>query len=72
MAAGRTLLRQGDSILAVGTPDMLDKFQRVVGRRSDEDLYRAPGKVAQRRIVVTNKDVLGKTVGELALENGYS
>ena len=68
VAAGGTLLRQGDSILAVGTPDMLDKFQRVVGRRSDEDLYRAPGKVAQRRIVVTNKDVLGKTVGELALD----
>jgi putative transport protein len=47
---------------------MLDKFQRVVGRRSDEDLYRAPGKVTQRRIVVTCKEVLGMTVGELALD----
>lgn len=68
VATGGTLLRQGDSILAVGIPEMLDSFQREVGRRSDEDLYRAPGKVAQRRIVVTNKDVLGKTVAELELD----
>jgi putative transport protein len=67
-ATGRTLLQHGDSILAVGAPKMLDHFQRVVGRRSEEDLLRAPGKVAQRRIVVTRKDVLGKTVGELALD----
>jgi putative transport protein len=53
VATGGMLLQHGDSILAVGTGDMLDKFQRVVGRRSDEDLYRAPGKVTQRRIVVT-------------------
>jgi putative transport protein len=68
VAAGGTLLGHGDSILAVGSPAMLDRFQRVVGRRSDEDLYQAPGKVAQRRVVVTCKDVLGKTVAELALD----
>jgi putative transport protein len=67
-AAGGTLLQHGDSILVVGAPTMLDQFQRVVGRRSEEDLLRAPGRVAQRRIVVTRKDVLGKTVGELALD----
>ena len=67
-AAGRTLLQHGDSILAVGAPKMLDQVQRAVGRRSEEDLLRAPGKVAQRRIVVTRKDVLGRTVGELALD----
>jgi putative transport protein len=67
-AAGKTVLQVGDSILAVGSGPMLDQFQRVVGRRSDEDLRLAPGNVTLRRIVVTRKDVLGRTVGELALD----
>jgi putative transport protein len=68
VAASDTLLERGDCILAVGPRRMLDRFQRVVGRRSDEDLYRAPGNVAQRRVVVTRQEVLGRTVGELALD----
>lgn len=68
VAAGAALLQVGDAISVVGTSDMLDRFQLVVGRKSDEDLRLAPGKIAFRRIVVTRKEVLGKTVGELALE----
>jgi putative transport protein len=67
-AAGKAALQVGDSILAVGPPTMLDQFQRVVGRRSDEDLRLAPGNVTHRRIVVTTRSVLGKTVAELALD----
>ena len=37
---------------------MLDQFQRVVGRRSEEDLRLAPGNVTNRRVVVTKKDVV--------------
>ena len=69
VAAGRTVLQLGDSILVIGTPAMLDQFQRVVGRRSDEDLRLAPGKVGLRRIVVTRQDVLGRTIAELALDS---
>jgi len=54
--------------VAVGTRAMLDQFQRVVGRRSEEDLRRAPGHVTYRRVMVTHKGVLGKTVGDLALD----
>jgi putative transport protein len=67
-AAGNTILQCGDSIVAVGTRPMLDQFQRVVGRRSDEDLRLVPGNVTQRRVVLTRKELLGKTVGELALD----
>jgi len=67
-AAGHTILQHGDMIVAVGARAMLDQFQRVVGRQSDEDLRLAPGNLTQRRVVVTGKDVLGKTVGELALD----
>ena len=70
-AAGNTLLQAGDAISAIGTHAMLGQFQRVVGRRSDEDLRLAPGNVTHRRIVVTRKDALGQTVGELALDSRF-
>jgi putative transport protein len=66
-----THLHIGDSILAVGTLRSLDQFERVVGRPSDEELIAVPGAVTHRRIVVTNVDVLGKTIEELDLELLY-
>jgi putative transport protein len=69
LAAANTVLKNGDHIVAVGTGAMLDRFQQVVGRRSDEDLFQAPGGVTTLRVVVTNKRVLGKTVRELGLDH---
>jgi putative transport protein len=66
---GQTILRQGDTLLAVGTQPALDGFQRIIGRRSDEDLLNVPSQVKQMRVVVTHKQVLGKTVRELGLEH---
>src|SRR5262245_49279972 len=57
----------GDTLLAVATAPLLDRFERLVGRRSDDDLLSAPGPVTYRRIAVTNKQVLGKSVAELGL-----
>ncbi len=64
-----TLLHRGDTLLAVGTRASLDQFQRIIGRKSDEDLLNVPSQVTQRRVVVTHKQVLGKTVQELGLEH---
>src|SRR5260221_226019 len=47
LAAGGTVLKNGDRIVAVGTGAMLDRFQQVVGRRSDEDLRLRFGDVLQ-------------------------
>lgn len=63
-----TELRAGDTILAVGTEELLDQLERLIGKRSDEDLMAAPGKITFRRIVVTHRRVLGKTVAELGFE----
>jgi putative transport protein len=71
VAVGHIVLQTGDAIAAVGTRAGLENFQRVVGRRSDEDLRRAPGNVTFRRVVVTHRDVLGKTLGELALDTRH-
>ncbi|HSH16461.1 MAG TPA: putative transporter [Verrucomicrobiae bacterium] len=66
---GDTVLHRGDTLLAVGTRTALDRFQRIIGRKSDEDLLNVPSQVTQRRVVVTHKQVLGKTVQELGLEH---
>jgi putative transport protein len=70
-AMGKTPLHPGDCIAVVGSRAMLDRFEHVVGRQSNEDLRLAPGNVTEREIVVTHKDVLGKTIGELALDVSY-
>jgi putative transport protein len=71
LAAGATMLKNGDRIVAVGTGPMLDRFQQVVGRRSDEDLLQAPGGLTSVRVVVTSKRALGKSVRELGLDHLY-
>jgi putative transport protein len=69
LAAGGTVLKKGDQIVAVGTGVMLERFERIVGRRSNEDLLQAPGGVTSLRVVVTSERALGKTVGELGLDH---
>ena len=69
LAAGATVLKKGDRIVAVGAGAMLDQFERAVGRRTDEDLLQAAGSVASLRVVVTSKRVLGKSVSELGLDH---
>jgi putative transport protein len=70
-ATDATVIRRGDRIAVVGTPAALDRFERVVGRRSDEDLVLAGGDITFRRVVVTDGAVLGRTVGELNLDDRF-
>jgi putative transport protein len=69
LATASTVLRSADRILAVGTGAMLDRFQRIVGRRSDEDLLQAAGDLTFLAVVVTSNRALGKTVRELGLDH---
>jgi putative transport protein len=66
-----TILRRGDILLAVGTARNLEGFRRVVGRKSQEDLLAAPGRVRQQRVVVTHRDVVGKSLAQLGLDVLY-
>jgi putative transport protein len=70
-ATPATVLEQGDAILVVGTKQMLDRFQLVVGTVCADDLIHVPSQVIHRRVVVTNKRVLGKTIKELGLDHLY-
>jgi len=66
-----TILALGDLVLAVGTPDSLEKLRVIIGRTSDEDLLTLPGPVRHTRVVVTRREVLGRPVSELALDQVY-
>jgi putative transport protein len=70
-ATRESALSVGDTILVVGTSHGLDQFERVVGRSSQENLLELAGPVTYRRIVVTNVEVLGKSIKELDLEFLY-
>ncbi|MFO1459200.1 MAG: putative transporter [Verrucomicrobiota bacterium] len=71
-ATGDTVIHGGDVLLAVGTPEALRDFQRIVGKPSSADLLHAPGSASYRRVLVTQKSVLGKTVRELNLEHRFN
>jgi putative transport protein len=68
-ATPETRLHTGDVIMAVGTQAHLEQFRLVIGSVSDENLMKAPGSITYRRVVLTNKRMLGKTVRELGLEH---
>lgn len=58
----------GDVLLAVGTRRRLEQFQKIVGSVAAEDLLKAPGPLTFRRVVLTNRRMLGKSVAEVGLE----
>jgi putative transport protein len=71
IATDATVIHRDDRLAVIGTPAGLDQFERVIGQRSDEDLVLAESGITFRRIVVTDRDVLGKTVGELNLDGRF-
>ena len=70
-ATDQTVLHQGDIILAVGSKRNLEKFRVIVGVESDVNLSKAPGRVVTRKIIVTHKAVLGKTIDQLELDERF-
>src|SRR5437667_18285 len=70
-ATDATVIHKDDRLAVVGTRAGLEQFERVVGRRSDEDLLLQESDITYRRVVVTDRDALGKTVGELNLDDRF-
>jgi len=71
VATDATVIHCDDRLAVVGMRAGLDQFARVIGRHSDEDLVLADSALTFRRVVVTDRDVLGKTVGELNLDDRF-
>lgn len=68
VATPETVLHLGDIIHAVGPQEKLKDVQIIIGKLSDVDLKSMPSAVTTRRVVVTKKAVLGKSIEELDLD----
>ena len=62
-----TVLATGMLLHAVGRPADLEKLRVLVGVASEVNLPRVAGPLLMRRLVVTRKEVVGKSVPELDL-----
>ncbi len=67
-ATGQTQLSVGDSLHVVGSTLGLDRFQRVVGRASPENLLTIDSPAKRQKVVLTRKRMAGKTIQELQFE----
>jgi len=67
-----TILQNGDVVVAVGTPDDIEKAKDYFGAESDEHLEVYRSEIDMRRILVSSRDVVGKTIGELGLDRKFS
>ncbi len=66
-----TTLRLGDILHAVGTPEKIERFKARVGVESPVDLREVASGFTSRRVVVTRRKVIGKSVHELDLREDY-
>lgn len=66
-----SILHKGDLIKAVGTEKSLKKIRLLIGRETSQDIPRS-GEFDVQWILVTNKKVVRKTLGELNLFNNYT
>jgi putative transport protein len=71
VATDHTIVHRDDRMLVIGTPALLEQFERVVGTRSDEDLVLEESGITYRRVVVTERSALGKTIHELDLDGRF-
>ncbi len=60
-----TIIHIGDVLLAVGKKEGLESIQIVIGGESNIDLMKQPSRLITKRLIVTKKSILGKTVDEL-------
>ena len=64
---GDTELESGDHVVAVGSAEALERARILFGERSAQDLPETSGQVTYRRIFVSSKNVIGRTIRELRL-----
>ena len=68
---GFTTLRLGDILHAVGTPEKLERLKARLGVEIPVDVKKVASGFTSRRVVVTRRDVIGKSVHDLNLREDY-
>ncbi len=67
LASPDRVIYRGDTVLAVGPEKALSDLQLILGEASDEDLRASQSDLVMRRVVVTRKAILGKSLAELPI-----
>ncbi|HSW31259.1 MAG TPA: TrkA C-terminal domain-containing protein [Longimicrobiales bacterium] len=67
-----TVLAAGDVVTAVGTAEALTAAERFFGTRSDRQLETYREQVDMRRILVSRRDLVGKSIAELELQRRFN
>jgi len=72
LASSDTIIYENDIILIVTQKGSINEVVRQIGVQSEMDLTAKSGKLISRRVMVTNRDVFGKTLGSLKLRTRYN
>jgi putative transport protein len=72
VATPETVLHSGDIVLAVGTKKKLHALKLMIGKPANVDLSSAPSTLEARMLTVTNKNVVGRALRDLALPARYN
>lgn len=67
----QTVLNQGDLIKAVGTEEALKRVELLIGPVTEEEIPLDPNYDVQS-VLVTNKEVVNKTIGQINLLHTYN
>ncbi|MFE1381672.1 aspartate:alanine exchanger family transporter [Streptomyces sp. NPDC058740] len=71
VARGLGALAPGDRVVLVGGPEAVAEGAAALGREDADHLLDRRDTVDYRRILLTNPDLAGRTLGELALSDRY-
>lgn len=71
IATPDAVMATGDVLHVVGSETRVEDFRVIVGRTSSLRIPSIPSRIHVRKIVVTNKDKVGKTIEALELEERY-
>lgn len=67
-----SVLHEGDVVSAVGSATDIEKAEAFFGTRCKEPLAEIGGAITMRRILVSKKELCGKTIGELDLDRRFN
>ena len=72
---GKTVIDQGDKLHIVGMPEAVAAMEKIIGKRLDTPITTfatdSTKPIQVKTILVTNKKILGRTIGSLALAERY-
>jgi putative transport protein len=74
--SGKTVIKQGDKVHMVGMPEAVAAMEKIIGKRLEKPITQetcttSEKKIFVKTILVTNKKILGRTIGSLALAERY-